>query len=108
MGLKYLSLLIFSLFLFISAAYAAPGIPHQFYGTVTVDGAPADNASIVAKINTVEVANTVSVSGTYGYFPNIFYIEDPDGSGCIDGICDGRTIEFYLNGNMVAEATFEN
>ena len=90
-----------SLFL-ASMAYAAPGIPHQFYGTVTVNGNPADNASVVAKINGLEVANTLSVSGTYGFYPNIFYIDDPTSNR------RGEEIEFFLNDSSVTTYTFDN
>ncbi len=101
---RCLPLVIF--FLLISGlAYAqGPGIPHQFYGYVTINGAPADGAGIVAKINGVERASTTSINGNYGFNPNIFYVPDPN------SLFAGKTIEFFLNGNPVNEpsVTFEN
>jgi len=88
-----------------SLVFAVPGIPHQFYGTVTVNGNPAHGASIVAKvakINSVEVASTLSSNGTYGYYPNVFFIQDPNSTNA------GKKIEFFLNATKVAEAPFEN
>jgi len=99
-------LLAFSLLLFLSTAYAVPGIPHQFYGNVTVNGSPAEGATVTAKISGTEVASTVSKSGTYGSNygsnANLFFITDPNGSN------SGKKIEFFLNGNKVAEYTFAN
>lgn len=83
-------------------AFAVPAIPHQFYGNVTVNGASAHNANIVAKISGTEVASTSSNNGTYGYYPYIFLIPDPNNSNA------GKTIEFYLNGTKVAEQVYEN
>ena len=99
--LKFLALIAFSLFLY-SAAYAIPNIPHQFYGTVTVNGNPADGASIAAKINGSEVAGTVSRNGAYGFSPYNFFATDPNGSNA------GKTVEFFLNASKVAEQAFEN
>ncbi len=98
---RYLALIAFSL-LFLGAAFAVPGIPHQFRGNVTVNGAAADGATIVAKINDVEHGSTTSVDGTYGQSPNVFFVENPSGENL-----DGKTIEFYLNGTKVASAVFE-
>lgn len=97
---KHLLLIAFSL-LFFGMAYAVPGIPHQFYGSVAVNGAPADGALIVAKINNIEVARTTSSNGTYGYDPYIFYVPDPNGTN------SGKTIDFYLSGTKVASKAFE-
>ncbi len=98
---KYFSMLIFSIFI-LGVALAAPGIPHQFYGFVTINGAPANGALIVAKINNVEVSRTLSSNGNYGYNPNIFYVPDPNSNNA------GKRIDFYLSGTLVANKYFES
>ncbi|MDD5163449.1 MAG: carboxypeptidase-like regulatory domain-containing protein [Candidatus ainarchaeum sp.] len=95
-------LILLSFLLICGIAFATPGIPHQFYGTVTINGTPANNANIVAKINNLVVASTVSTNGGYGFYPNIFYVPDPNNTN------NGKTIEFFLNGNEVATYIFEN
>lgn len=87
---------------------AAPGVPNQFYGSVNVNGAPAqDNIIIYAKIGSTVVANTLTRSGGYGYSPNIFYVEDPVGDR------EGQKIDFYTvtpKGTEIkaGSATFHN
>jgi len=95
-------------FVFISLAFtfgsvsAIPGIPHQFYGDVIVNGNPApDNNVITAVVNGDEYL-TVTKDGRYGITPNIFYVEDPDGDR------DGDTIEFLLGGKPVGTYVFES
>lgn len=54
------------LFLFSGAVLAAPGIPNQFYGSVAYNDGPAPNGlSVVAKIDGVVIASTVTYDGTY-------------------------------------------
>ncbi len=54
------------LFLFSGAVFAQLGIPNQFYGDVTYNGEPAPNGlSVVAKIDGVVVASTVTYDGIY-------------------------------------------
>ena len=97
---KILALAVFCL-LFFGTAYAQPGIPHQFYGYVTVDGNPADNANIVAIIDGDVFGSTTSSNGTYGFSPYIFYVENPNSNE--------DQIEFFLSGSAdpVATHTFE-
>lgn len=77
------------------------GAPHQFYGSVTVNGAAAaDGTTVVAKMNGVQVASTISINGKYGYNPYIFYVDDPDGTR------QGQKIEFFVSGVKAAESTF--
>ncbi|MFH1607857.1 MAG: hypothetical protein ABIA78_01865 [archaeon] len=81
-----------------------PGVPHQFYGDVSYNGAPAPNGvSVVAKIDgVVIVATTTSLEGKYGYNP-LFLITDPEGT------YEGKTIEFYVKDiNTGSTAIFEN
>jgi hypothetical protein len=82
---------------------AIPGIPHQFYGSVTYNGQSApDGLSVVAKINGVEVASTTTSGGRYGYSP-IFYVEDPMSDR------SGKTINFFVNGVDTGQtAVFQN
>ena len=71
---------------------AIPGIPNQFYGTVTYNGQPArDGLSVVAKINGVEVGSTTTFDGKYGYTP-LFKVQDPYNDR------SGETINFFVNG----------
>jgi hypothetical protein len=83
---------------------AVPGIPHQFYGDVIVNDQPVpDNTVIVAEVGGDEYI-TVTKDGRYGYAPNIFYVEDPDG----DRMNKGELIEFYMGGMLVNSYNFEN
>jgi 3D (Asp-Asp-Asp) domain-containing protein len=101
MNVKHFSVIIFSLFL-LNFVFAAPGMPHQFYGNVTINGVPANNASIVAKIGVIEYGNGISVDGKYGFNPGLFFVEDPNSNNA------GKKIEFFVNATKVAEATFIN
>jgi len=83
--------------------FAAPGIPHQFYGSVSFsNGASPDNILIEAKIDGTVAATTTTLNGKYGYNPNIFFVTDPDGNRA------GKMVEFYVQGSKVATATFSN
>ncbi len=103
---KLMCLVIMGLFsiLHISMSYAQ-GAPHQFYGTVTTNGIQApDGLTITAKINDAVVAETSTLSGTYGLGPpddRIWYIAD------LEGIYHGEIIEFFLNDIKVAEYVFD-
>jgi len=74
-----------------------PSIPHQFWGSVTVNGAPApEGTTISARINGVEYGNgTVGAAGRYGYDPNFFV----EGSSELAG----QTIKFYVGGVLAPE-----
>ena len=54
-----------------------PGIPHQFYGNVIVNGGLVQKGTVTAKINGELVGTTPITSGKYGWTP-IFFIEDKD------------------------------
>ena len=83
--------------------FAIPGIPHQFYGSVTYNGQSApDGLSVVAKINGVEVASTTTSGGKYGYSP-VFYVDDPN------NIRAGDTVNLFVNGIDTGQSeTFKN
>lgn len=85
-------------------AYAAPGIPNRFYGYVNFINGPAPDGTIVeAKINGITVSSTTTVSGKYGYAPNIFDVTDPDNNRA------GKTISFFVSGVDTGEtAVFTN
>jgi hypothetical protein len=97
---KFIAIIAFCL-IFSGTAFAVPGIPHQFYGYVTINQVPADGATIVAEINDVERASTTSINGNYGLSPSIFYVPDPN------SMFSGETIEVFLNGTSVATYVFE-
>ena len=96
-----LGILIFML-VSLGTASAIPKVPHQFYGSVTINGKPApDGTLITAKIDGNDVAGTLTSNGKYGYRP-IFYIPDPFGNK------EGKTIHFYVSGVKSASYTFHN
>jgi len=79
----------------LSGAVAAltPGLPHQFFGTVAINGAPAPDGTIVsARIDGAEVKNVPTVNGKYGLVPGIFYVDDFNHNR------EGNLIQFFVNG----------
>lgn len=88
-----------------SAVFAlAPGVPHRFFGTVSVNGAPAaDGTMVSAKIGGATVSTTTTSGGKYGYSSSIFYVEDPNSNR------KGSTIQFFVNGvDSGATAIYDN
>jgi len=95
--------LVFLILMFIfQLVSAVPGIPHQFYGEVSVNGLPAPDNNIITASVEESTYMTVTKDGSYGHSPNIFYIEDPDGNR------EGRTIFFYVGGKPAGSTIFEN
>ncbi len=93
MNLKILTILTCFLIFSNIVLAIAPGVPHAFYGSVTVNGNPApDGTVITAKINGVEVARTVTSDGKYGYPIGSFYVDDPNHDR------SGEEIRFFVNG----------
>lgn len=79
----------------LSGAVAAltPGLPHQFFGTVAINGAPAPDGTIVsARIDGAEVKNVPTANGKYGLVPGIFYVDDFNHNR------EGNLIQFFVNG----------
>ena len=71
---------------------AAPGIPHQFYGTVSyTDGSSISSGTVKAKIGGVVVESVAISNSKYGYTPDLFFVTDPDGDRT------GTTISFFVN-----------
>jgi len=90
---------------FVNIVFAnTPGVPHQFYGKVKINGNPAPDG-VEIKVYDVDdnvyVAGTFTKEGKYGYKP-IFYVPDPDGNRY------GHTLEFYVAGVKATEHPFEN
>lgn len=85
-------------------AFAVPGVPHAFYGDVTINGAPApDGTTVSARINNAEVKAGITSNGRYGYSPNVFHVEDQNSNNA------GKTIQFFVNGiNANKDVSFCN
>ena len=94
-----LVLLVVFLATFVAASF--PGIPHQFYGKVIINGNSHTSGVISAEINGEEVAIGEFEDGEYGYDP-LFLIEDPENN------FDGKLITFYINGVVAKTYTFKN
>ena len=78
-----------------------PPLPHAFYGTVTIGGAPAPIGTLIStQVGGVECGNyTTSVVGQYGNPAEIDYL-------VVQGdIETGATIDFYVNGSK-ADQTY--
>jgi len=89
---------------------AAPGIPHQFYGTVNFSNGPApDGLMVEAKTsNGTVVGVSTTKNGKYGYSPNIFYVTDAN-DGTLKDLQPGQEIRFFVNGiDTGATASFSN
>ena len=90
------------LIIYASLVFAVPGIPHQFYGNIKVNDLPVpDNTVIVATVEG-DTYTTITTDSKYGYSPNIFYVEDPDGDRA------GSTIIFSIGGMDVGTHVFED
>jgi len=93
------------LIIYASLVSATPGIPHQFYGDVEVNNQPVpDNTVIVATVEG-DTYTTITTDSKYGYSPNIFYVEDPNGNR---GGTNPETINFFIGGKEVGSYVFEN
>ena len=85
-----------------ATAFATPGIPHQFYGNATINGTTAPNGTtIIAKVNN-QTYTTTTNNGTYGFSPDIFFVNDPDFTN------EGEQIVFTVNGVNASTFNFEN
>ena len=97
-------LVLIATILFVNIVFAIPGVPHQFYGEVKINGNPAPDGVEIAVYDADDnkyVAGTFTKEGKYGYKP-IFYVPDPDGDR------EGHTLEFYVAGVKATEYIFEN
>ncbi len=83
--------------------------PHWFRGNVTINGEPAPDGTIVsAGISGVEYVNTTVSSGTYGTDGNFYVPSDDLDTLEKEGGEGGDTVEFYVNNELAANATFSN
>jgi len=105
MGQKFFYSIVAILVIYASLVFAVPGIPHQFYGNVEVNDQPVpDNTVIIATVEG-DTYTTVTTDSKYGYSPNIFYVEDPNGNR---GGTNPETINFFIGGKEVRSYVFEN
>lgn len=77
-------------------AYAAPPIPHSFYGTLKINGQDAPVGTVVtAKFGagTIAGTHTTSQAGKYGDVPTSSYLAVSH-----DNLVEGETLRFYVNG----------
>jgi len=93
--------------------FAVPGMPHQFYGDVTIDGLPApDGAWVDIVIETADGGefyySTSTSEGRYGYDP-LFKVpaDDPDTTE-IEGGVNGDIVYFYVDLIYATSYVFEN
>ena len=81
------------------SAYAQPGIPHQFYGTVSYDsGTTLDGLVIEAKVGGVVVGSSVTKDGKYGINPSLLFASKTDGEW------SGETVTFFVDGTDTGES----
>lgn len=79
--------LVITLFM-MNSALAIPGIPHQFYGSVTVNGnSAADGTTVTAYIGGIEVESTTTSNGQYNML-----LDDPLNDR------SGETVSFFVSG----------
>ena len=82
------------------AAYASPGIPNQFYGTLTINGKTAASGyTVTAKDNGVDsgASTTTDSQGRYGYSAALIVPGN-----------QGDSITFFVNGVQAGQtATFQ-
>ncbi|MCR4369288.1 MAG: hypothetical protein NUV67_05275 [archaeon] len=91
-----------AMLVFAGVAMAVPGMPHQFYGTVTINSEAAPNGTIVKAIVDGEEYTTTVVSGIYGQSPaETFFVQDPEPVNN-----KGKTIEFFVGTTSAATAQY--
>jgi len=82
--------------------------PHQFWGDVTIGGAPAPAGTPVkAEVRGTEWFTTVDAMGRYGYTPSFRVLADDPDTGAIEGGRNGDTVNFYVGGVPATSYTFE-
>ncbi|MDP1689682.1 MAG: peptidoglycan-binding protein [bacterium] len=81
------------------SAYAQPGIPHQFYGTVSYDSGTAPDGLVVeAKVSGAVVGSSVTNGGKYGINPSLLFASKSDGDW------SGETAVFFVGGIDTGES----
>ncbi len=91
---------IFVLLLVVSNfAFAQPGIPHQFYGTVEfLNGTAPAGLLVEVKVGGTTVGTATTASGKYGYNPSLLFAEKTEGEW------SGETAEFFVDGTKATTA----
>ena len=92
---------VFALILLVSVVSAIPGIPYQLYGSVSINGAPAPDGTIVSAKIQGDTYQVSSKGGKFGYSPGVLFVQDPDNDR------SGKNIEIYVNNNKVSDVIFE-
>lgn len=81
-----------------SASFAIPEKPNQFWGTVTINGAPApDGTAITSKIDGVSTESTTTSGGSYSLI-----LTDQN------SVNSGKTVVLYVSGVQAATDFFVN
>lgn len=95
------TLLLSALILTPLVSFAAPGLPHQVYGTATNT---SENTLIKAFVNGVEVGSTrTNTDAAFGVTPNLFLLGDPNGTYA------GSEVTFTIDGTQASQTiTFAN
>jgi len=106
------TILVFAFALAPLAVSAAPGIPHQFYGTVKFDnGGVTAPDGITVEVKTVSglvVGSSSTSGGRYGYNPSLLFVNDLN-DGSAGDVSVGQILHFFVNGiDAGATATFAN
>ena len=65
MKTKHIFLFLFVFILASGIAIAIPGFPHQYYGSITYNGNPANNIAVDARLDGVVIKSTTAVNGFY-------------------------------------------
>ncbi|MCX6739361.1 MAG: dockerin type I domain-containing protein [Candidatus Parcubacteria bacterium] len=83
-----------------SLAFAQPGIPHQFYGTVEfANGSAPAGLTVEVKVGGAIVGTAITQAGKYGYNPSLLFAEKSEGEW------SGETAEFYVDGTKSTTAS---
>ncbi|MFC1969335.1 InlB B-repeat-containing protein [Chloroflexota bacterium] len=93
-----------------SPVLAVPGTPHQFYGSVKVNGEIAEPGTVVtAIIGGMEYPSsttTVDTDGHYGYQPTFKLPADDRQTPQKEGGVNGDIVEFYIQDMVAGQAIF--
>jgi len=83
--------------------------PHWFRGDVTVNGNPAPDGTVIsAKIEGIEYSTATTISGRYGADGNFYVPSDDLDTAEKEGGVEGDIVDFYVNNELAANATFSN
>jgi len=96
---------------FVSPVSAVPQLPHQFFGTVNIDGVPApEGTEVVARIANVTQNFTTAVAAnhTYGWSPTFNVLGDDPNTTEKEGGNNGDNIDFYVAGTWATNFTFKS